>query len=84
MSSLCLPQPRELRDFKRYGDDGAGDTGPVKRQDLREVSDAIGRCVTSARHAQRLSAMAAKAFEDEAGIFGEVKEFVDAKITLAV
>ena len=40
--------------------------------------------MTSARHAQRFSAMAAKAFEDEAGIFEEVKEFVDAQITLAI
>ena len=42
----------------------------------------MGRCVTSARHAQRLSAMAAKSFEDEAGIFEDVKQFVDAKVTL--
>ena len=55
---------------------------PVTRQDLREVSDALNRCVTSARHAQRLSAMAAKAFDDEAVIFEEVKAYMDAKMSL--
>ena len=55
---------------------------PVSRQDLREVSDSLARCVTSARHAQRLSAMAAQAFNDEAGIFEEVKGFIEAKMAL--
>ena len=61
----------------------ASGKAPITRQDLREVSDALQRCVTSARHAQRLSAMAAKAFDDEAGIFEEVKQFVDSKMALA-
>ena len=59
---------------------GAG--APITRQDLREVTDALGRCITGARHAQRLSAMAATAFNDEAAIFEEVKAFVDAKMAL--
>ena len=66
-------------------DDGINRCGagaPVTRQDLREVTDALGRCITSARHAQRLSAMAATAFNDEAAIFEEVKAFVDAKMAL--
>ena len=46
------------------------------------MTDALGRCITSARHAQRLSAMAATAFNDEAAIFEEVKAFVDAKMAL--
>ena len=61
---------------------GSSSSAPVTRQDLREVSDALSRCVTSARHAQRLSAMAATAFNDEAAIFEEVKAFVDAKMAI--
>ena len=65
-------------------DDGVnrGAGAPITRQDLREVTDALGRCITGARHAQRLSAMAATAFNDEALIFEEVKAFVDAKMAL--
>ena len=77
LAEICSGQ----RDLRRHGDASAS-SGPITRQDLCEVSDALGRCVTSARHAQRLSAMAAKAFQDEATIFEEVKEFVDAKIRL--
>ena len=36
----------------------------------------------SARHAQRLSAMAASAFQEEATVFEEVKAFVDAKMAI--
>ena len=61
---------------------GRGAGAPITRQDLREVTDALGRCITDARHAQRLSAMAATAFIDEALIFEEVKAFVDAKMAL--
>ena len=91
MQALCRRLPRRTpKSLRRHGDGGiesaegaaAASASPISRQDLREVSDALGRCVTSARHAQRLSAMAAKAFEDEAGIFEDVKEFVDAKVTL--
>ena len=67
--------------MRRHGDALVG--SPITRQDLCEVSDALGRCVSSARHAQRLSAMAAKAFQEEATIFEEVKQFVDAKIQLS-
>ena len=64
------------------GGSAPSSTAPVNRQDLREVSDSLSRCVTSARHAQRLSAMAAQAFNDEAGIFEEVKGFIEAKMAL--
>ena len=69
------------QNMRRHGDAMGG--SPITRQDLCEVSDALGRCVSSARHAQRLSAMAAKAFQEEATIFEEVKQFVDAKIQLS-
>ena len=81
---LCNMAPRSMESMRRHGGSLSADgSNPISRQDLKEVSDSLGRCVTSARHAQRLSAMAAKAFEDEAGIFEEVKEFVDAKISIA-
>ena len=57
-------------------------TAPVSRQDLRAVSDSLNRCITAARHAQRLSAMAASAFNDEAAVFEEVKTFIDAKMCM--
>lgn len=65
--------------MQRHGD-ATGSNGAITRHDLSEVSDALGRCMTSARHAQRLSGMAAKGFGDEAGIFTEVKELIDAKL----
>ena len=71
-----------LNDVARGGGSSSSSCAPVTRQDLREVSDALSRCVTSARHAQRLSAMAATAFNDEAAIFEEVKAFMDAKMAL--
>ena len=61
----------------------ASSSAPVDRQDLRTVSDSLARCVTAARHAQKLSAMAATAFSDEAQIFEDVKAFIDAKMSLA-
>ena len=46
------------------------------------ISDALNRCITAARHAQRLSAMAATSLNDEAAVFEEVKSFVDAQMSL--
>ena len=55
-------------------------TAVVQSQELQEVMDSLGRCVTSARHAQRLSAMAAQAFADEATVFENVRDFIRAKL----
>ena len=52
----------------------------IKSQELQEVMDSLGRCVTSARHAQRLSATAAQAVSDEATVFENVREFISAKL----
>ena len=78
-------QPGHAPDFallRAHASASSSSGAPVTRQDLREVSDSLNRCVTSARHAQRLSAMAAKAFDDEAVIFEEVKAYMDAKMSL--
>ena len=55
-------------------------TAVVQSQELKEVMDSLGRCVTSARHAQRLSAMAAQAFADEAIVFENVRDFIKTKV----
>ena len=60
---------------------GSSHAAPVTRQDLREVSDSLNRCITSANHAQRLSSMAARAFQDEASVFEDVKAFIDVKMS---
>jgi len=52
----------------------------VTNVEIREVVDSLGRCITSARHAQKLSSMAARAFEDEAAIFEEVRDNLKHKI----
>ena len=46
------------------------------------MSDSLNRCITSANHAQRLSSMAARAFQDEASVFEDVKAFLDVKMSL--
>ena len=52
------------------------------KQEMKTLCDAVQRCITSARHAQRLSAMAANAFNDEAAVFEDVKAALEAKMSL--
>ena len=55
---------------------------PITRQDLQKILDCVNRCVYSARQAQKLSAMAAQSFAEEATVFEEIKAVLEAKVSL--